>query len=71
MKEYTFTEPEDGDRSQGWAILSVTWAFVLCATVTTLLRAWVRARLTRNFGWDDWTIVACLVRTQSLTSIAV
>ena len=64
MKQYNFSEPEGGDQSQGWALLSVTWAFVLCATITTLLRVWVRARLTRNMGADDWTIVAALVRAK-------
>ena len=63
MKEHIFTEPEGGDQSQGWALLSVCWAFVLTATITTIMRTWVRARLTRNLGWDDYTIIAALVCT--------
>ena len=61
MKEIVFTEPVGGDQSQGWAILAVCWAFVTAAVVTTLLRIFVRTRLTRNVGSDDWVMVACLV----------
>lgn len=61
MKEYQFTRPEDGDRSQGWAILAVRWAFVIAAFLTTVLRVWVRVRLTRNLGWDDHNIIIAMV----------
>lgn len=62
MKPYDFSPPPDGDRDQGWALLSVCWAFVTAAVITTLLRIWVRARLTRNLGWDDYHMMAALVR---------
>lgn len=61
MKSHTYSEPEGGDQSQGWALLSVCWAFVLCAALTTVSRVWVRAKLTRNLGWDDYTILITLV----------
>ncbi|KAL9001092.1 MAG: hypothetical protein Q9188_005517 [Gyalolechia gomerana] len=63
MKEYQFIRPEDGDRSQGWAILAVCWAFVIAAFLTTLLRVWVRVRLTRNLGWDDHNIIIAMATT--------
>ncbi|KAI4119256.1 MAG: hypothetical protein LQ345_000805 [Seirophora villosa] len=63
MKEYQFSRPPDGDRSQGWAILSVCWAFVLAALATTVLRVWVRVRLTRNLRWDDYNIIIAMVTT--------
>lgn len=31
------------------------------ATVTVLVRCYVRIWLKRAFGWDDWTMVAALV----------
>jgi len=62
MKTYEFSPPPGGDRSQGWALLSVCWSFVAAAVVTTLLRIWVRVRLTRNLGWDDYTMMAAIVR---------
>jgi hypothetical protein len=62
MKAHEFSPPPAGDQSQGWALLSVCWAFVAAAVVTTLLRVWVRVRLTRNLGWDDYTMIAAIVR---------
>ena len=65
MKEHQFARPSDGDRSQGWAILAVCWAFVATALATTMLRVWVRLRLTRNLGWDDHYMMIAMVRNQS------
>ena len=62
MKEYTFAVPDNGDVDKGWAILSVCWAFVLCALVSTALRVWVRIKLTRNIGWDDHIMTLAMVR---------
>ncbi|CAF9937459.1 MAG: hypothetical protein HETSPECPRED_000546 [Heterodermia speciosa] len=63
MKEHQFARPSDGDRSQGWAILAVCWAFVATALATTMLRVWVRLRLTRNLGWDDHYMMIAMVTT--------
>lgn len=61
MKEYHLSRPPDGDRSQGWALLAVCWAFVTAALATTILRVWVRMRLTRNVGWDDYNMIIAMV----------
>ena len=61
MKEFQFSRPPDGDRSQGWAILAVCWAFLTAAFATTVLRVWVRVRLTRNLGWDDYNMMIAMV----------
>ncbi|KAL8838515.1 MAG: hypothetical protein Q9176_005067 [Flavoplaca citrina] len=63
MKEYQFSRPPDGDRSQGWALLSVCWAFVAAALVSTILRVWVRVKLTRNLGWDDHHMIIAMTTT--------
>ena len=63
MKSYDFSRPSDGDRDQGWALLSVCWAFVTVAVATTVVRIWVRIRLTRNIGWDDYCMLAAIVST--------
>ena len=65
MKEYTFTMPDGGDESQGWAILAVCWAFVVVAVCTTILRIVVRTKLTHNLGSDDWVMVVCVVSYSS------
>lgn len=62
MKQETFTRPPDGDVDQGWAILAICWAFIACALVSTMLRVWVRSRLTHNLKGDDYVAVAAMVR---------
>ena len=62
MEAYTFSPPEGGDVDHGWALLSVCWAFVLCAFITTSLRIFVRAKLTKNLGYDDAFMVIAMVR---------
>lgn len=61
MKEYKYVPAPEGDVNQGWALLSVTWAFVLFASITTIVRIVVRGRLTRNLGADDYCIFAANV----------
>ena len=61
MKEQTFARPDTGDVNRGWAVLAVCWAFVACAFISTVLRVWVRVRLTRNMGPDDFNMIAAMV----------
>jgi len=61
MIQEPFSRPTGGDIDQGWAILSVCWAFVIFALVSTILRVWIRARLTRNLGWDDLIMSIAMV----------
>ena len=61
MKEQIFARPETGDTNRGWAVLAVCWAFVACAFISTVLRVWVRVRLTRNMGPDDFNMIAAMV----------
>ncbi|KAK0507763.1 hypothetical protein JMJ35_009652 [Cladonia borealis] len=63
MKEQIFARPETGDTNRGWAVLAVCWAFVACAFISTVLRVWVRVRLTRNMGPDDFNMIAAMTTT--------
>ena len=65
MKQETFTRPLDGDVDQGWAVLAICWAFIVCALISTMLRVWVRLRITHNLGSDDYVAVAAMVRIRS------
>lgn len=65
MKQETFLPPPDRDVDQGWAVLAICWAFIACALITTMLRVWVRSRITHNLGGDDYVAVAAMVRTSS------
>lgn len=62
MRAETFGPNPNGDQNKGWTLLAVCWAFVICALITTILRIWIRSRLTRNLGIDDWVMVFAMVR---------
>lgn len=61
MKQETFAPPPDGDVDQGWALLAVCWSFIACALTSTILRVWVRSRITRNLGCDDYIAAAAML----------
>lgn len=71
MKAETFARPNNGDVHQGWAILAICWAFIVCALVSTILRVWVRWRITRNMGSDDWVMVVAMVRSKPASSSSI
>ncbi|KAL8713751.1 MAG: hypothetical protein Q9220_002277 [cf. Caloplaca sp. 1 TL-2023] len=57
MKQETFYPSPYGDEDNGRAYLGAAWALVTCATTSTIVRTWVRGRLTRNMGWDDYHMI--------------
>lgn len=67
MIEQTFARPDNGDVDKGWAVLAVCWAFVACAFISTVLRVWVRVRLTRNMGPDDYNMMVAMVNLPRLS----
>ncbi|KAL8976408.1 MAG: hypothetical protein Q9205_007573 [Flavoplaca limonia] len=50
MKQETFYPSPNGDEDNGKKYLGAAWALVTCATLSTIVRVWVRSRLTRNMG---------------------
>lgn len=50
MKQETFYPSPNGDENNGYRYLGAAWALVMCATLSTAVRTWVRGRLTRNMG---------------------
>lgn len=61
MKAQTYGPNPEGDEDKGWALLSVCWALVLVAFITTLIRVWIRVRITRNMGMDDIVMMITMV----------
>ncbi|KAL8805661.1 MAG: hypothetical protein Q9182_001805 [Xanthomendoza sp. 2 TL-2023] len=57
MKEESFYPSPDGGQNNGFRYLGAAWALVMCATLSTAVRTWVRGRLTRNMGWDDYNMI--------------
>lgn len=64
MKQETFAPPSNGDVDRGWALLAICWAFIACALISTMLRVWVRSRITHNLRGDDYVAVAAMVWTR-------
>ncbi|KAL8646687.1 MAG: hypothetical protein Q9210_005994, partial [Variospora velana] len=57
MKQETFYPSPKGDETNGGKYLGAAWALVTCAFSSTAVRIWVRGRLTRNMGWDDYHMI--------------
>lgn len=61
MKQETFTRPADGDHDRGWWLIPFCFVLVTGALISTLIRLWIRLRVTRNLGWDDFLISIAMV----------
>ena len=67
--------PPDGDQSKAAKTITI-WAVLTSLSVATVtLRFTARAVGNKRFGWDDWTMLAALVRshltkTQHISLIA-
>ena len=54
--------PLDGDQNKAAKTITI-WAVLTSLSVTTVtLRFIARAVGNKRFGWDDWTMLAALVR---------
>lgn len=56
------TEHLQEARSRANSVFIVAGTFLALSWLTLCLRFWVRGRLIRNLGWDDWTMLATVVR---------
>ncbi|KAH8732978.1 hypothetical protein GQ44DRAFT_781737 [Phaeosphaeriaceae sp. PMI808] len=55
------TIPFRPNENQGPAILGATLAFTIFALLTVIARLYVRIRMIRNVGWDDYVMVSTMV----------
>lgn len=54
------------DENRGPKILGVLWALTSLTTLVVLARMYIRIKLLKNFGSDDWLIVLSMVREPTL-----
>ena len=54
--------PTGGDQNQAAKILTVTGILTSLSIVTVIVRFIARAKGSKHYGWDDWTMLAALVR---------
>lgn len=55
--------------NRGPQLQAVCSTFVSLAFVSVLLRIYVRLRLVKAFGWDDWFMVLAMVRRANIQSM--
>lgn len=53
--------PPAGDVNKGPGIIGTLVATTSTCIVVVALRFWVRRRIVKIVGWDDWTILLALV----------
>lgn len=56
------------DVNRGPEILAVCGSLCGLALLTVVLRIWVRASMIKHVGWDDWVMVAAMVRSPGLNA---
>ena len=50
------------DVNRGPEILAICGSLVGVALVMVLIRIWVRIKIVRQLGWDDYFMIAAMVR---------
>lgn len=57
----TLLPPTDGDHDRSPTLVGFTITVISLAIICVTLRMVTRKFLSKNVGWDDWTIVLALV----------
>ena len=52
------------DENRGHQVLIVLIVTFTAAFIPVCLRVWVRSRMVGSLGWDDYTIIGAMVRTE-------
>ena len=53
--------PEGGDEDIGYKLVAVAVATISIASVIVAIRLYVRIKIARAVGWDDWFMLLSLV----------
>ena len=62
--------PPGGDENIGYKLVIVASTTIATCAITILLRMYVRARIVRAVGWDDWLMLLALVNFLYTTLLA-
>lgn len=57
----TSPTPPMGDENRALGMIVTTVLVSVVADVVVCMRMWIRFRMIKHIGWDDWTIVAAAV----------
>lgn len=55
------------EENRGAMFLAVMGTATIVAGIVVILRLWVRVRIVRNVGADDWLMAASLVKAYPIT----
>ena len=61
MSSTSAAPPPGGDENIGYRLVIVASTTIATGAITILLRMYVRARIVRAVGWDDWLMLLALV----------
>ena len=61
MSSTSAAPPPGGDENIGYKLVIVATTTIATGAITILLRMYVRARIVRAVGWDDWLMLLALV----------
>jgi hypothetical protein len=59
---FSSAPPLDGDVNRGPTLLTISLVTTSIALLTTVFRIFVRHRIVRSIGWDDYTIIVAMVK---------
>ena len=65
----TLQTPSGGDQNLGPALIGVAVGSFVPAFIVVCLRLWIRAKVIRAVGWDDWIIVLAIVNPLSISAL--
>jgi hypothetical protein len=66
----TATEEGVPNEDQGPVILGATLTVTIAALITMITRLYVRIRMIRNVGWDDYVMISAMILVCHLALIA-
>ena len=61
--------PPGGDFDKGPAFLAVSLTTIIIALTFVCVRIYVRTRIVRAFGWDDWMVALAGVSYSSIRRV--
>ena len=65
----TWAKRDRSYEDDGSVLLGATMAVTITALVTIVLRFYVRIRMIRNMGWDDYSMAVAMVLVRPATSV--
>jgi hypothetical protein len=53
------------DELKSYSMLATSCVFLALSAITVIARVYVRGKMIRSFGWDDWLMIVTFVSARS------